>query len=110
MGPGTAALYALGFNPTELEKTYEVYNQIRTRQEDEKRTVQELGQTLAQAWEDGDDTLANRVFVRALEIGVDTSSVLRSAQARTERMTETQLEYTAGPEDEELAPYMFEGE
>lgn len=107
MGLGTALLYGAGFNPTELEKTYDVYNEIRDSQESERALVKEFGQTLAQAWENGDDRLANRVFTRAMAVGVDTSSVLRSAEARTKRGAETQLEFTASPEQEEQFGYMF---
>lgn len=108
LGPGSAALYALGFNPTELEKTYEVYEKVRTSQTKKKAMTQEFGKTLAQAWADGDTVLANRVFARAMAVGVDTSSVLRSAEARTERGEETQLEFAASPEDQAQYGFMFE--
>jgi hypothetical protein len=110
LGLGGSLLYGAGFNPTELEKTYEVYNEIRNDQRRQKEAVAELGQTLAQAWESGDDRLANRTFTRAMAIGVDTSSVLRSAQARQKRAMETQLEFTASDEDRSRYEFMFEDE
>lgn len=108
LGPGSSALYALGFNPTELEKTYAVYERVRGSQQRKKELTQEFGRTLAQAWEDGDTVLANRVFARAMAVGVDTSSVLRSARSRQERGEETQLEYTVTPEDQAAYGFMFE--
>lgn len=110
LGLGGALLYGAGFNPTELQKTYEVYNFIRDDQNAMKAATQELGQTLAQAWETGDDRLANRTFTRAMALGVDTSSVLRSAQARQKRAAETQLEFAASPEDRANFEFMFDDE
>jgi len=107
LGIGGAALYAAGFNPTELERTYEAYNLIRNDQVMERELVSEYGQTLAQAWESGDTRLANRVFTRAMATGVDVSSVLRSAESRRLRGMETQLEYTAKPEDEQRYNWAF---
>jgi hypothetical protein len=108
MGMGSLMLFRAGFNPTELEKTYDVYNEIRNDQRKQKVRTQEFGQTLAQAWEAGDTRLANEVFTRAMAVGVDTSSVLRSAQARQKRGMETQLEFTASPEDMEDYGFMFD--
>lgn len=110
LGLGGALLYSAGFNPTELEKTYEVYNAVRDDQEKKRALVKELGQTLAQAQEAGDDRLANRVFVRAMALGVDTSSVLRSAKARTKRGEETQLDFAADAQAEADFPFMFDGQ
>jgi hypothetical protein len=110
MGLGGALLYGLGFNPVDLEKTYEVYNEIRDDQQKEKDLVKEMGQTMAQAWADGDDRLANRVYARASGVGVDMSKVLRSAQSRTTRGEETQLEFTASDEDREKFAYAFPDE
>lgn len=107
MGLGGALLYGAGFNPRELEKTYEGYNLIRDSQEKKRAMVMEYGQTLAQAWENGDTRLANRVFVRAMATGIDTSAVLRSAKARTERGQVTQLEFAASPEDQARLPWLF---
>lgn len=98
LGVGDALMYSAGFNPRELEKTYEVYNLVKNEQRAKKALVQEYGQTLAQAWESGDQRLANRVFARAMATGVDMSSVLRSAKARQDRMGETQLEAAIDPE------------
>lgn len=108
LGLGSNALYALGFNPTELEKTYEVYGTIRGNQTKKKEMTQEFGKTLAQAWAEGDTVLANRVFARAMAVGVDTSSVLKSAKSRGERQQETQLEYTMTPEEQGRYSWMTE--
>lgn len=107
LGLGSALLYGAGFNPTELEKTYEVYNQIRDNQAAKKELVTSFGEALAQAWETGDDRLANRVYARAMSTGVDMSSVLRSAQARQRRGEETQLEFQSKPEDEDAYGFAF---
>jgi hypothetical protein len=108
LGPGSAALYALGFNPTELEKTYAVYDKVRSSQVRKRALTQEFGRSLAQAWEDGDQALANRVFARSMAVGIDTSSVLRSARARQDRAEETQLEYAISPEEQSDFAFMFE--
>ncbi len=107
MGLGTALLYGAGFNPTELDKTYEVYNEIRNNQSAKKELVTSMGEALATAWESGDDRLANRIYLRAQATGVDTSSVLRSAQARTKRGEDTQLEFQAKPEDRDDFGFAF---
>lgn len=106
VSPGTSALYAAGFNPMELEKTYEVYGEIRKDQNKKRELVSQYGQTLAQAWKNKDYDLANEVFARALATGTDTSSVLRSAQARTKRAGETQLEFIEA--DSTLDELVFE--
>lgn len=108
LGPGSAALYAMGFNPTELDKTYEVYEQVRGSSQKKKALTQEFGKTLAQAWADGDAVLANRVFARATAVGVDTSSVLRSAKAIGEKREVTQLEAAATPQDQIDYSFMFD--
>lgn len=108
LGLGSALLYGAGFNPTELEKTYEVYNAIRDNQAAKKELVTSYGEALATAWESGDDRLANRIYARAQATGVDMSSVLRSAQARTARGEETQLEFQAKPEDRDEFGFAFD--
>lgn len=109
LGPGSGVAYALGFNPTELEKTYEIYNKVRNNQNRKKAMTQEFGKTIAQAWEDGDTLLASRVFARAQAVGIDSSAVLRSAKARRDRGLQTQLDYAASPEDMEDYAFMFDG-
>lgn len=107
MGLGSALLYGAGFNPTELEKTYEVYNAIRDSQSKKKELVTSYGEALSQAWDEGNDMLANRIYARAQATGVDMSSVLRSAQARQKRLDETQLEFQSKPEDEDNYGFAF---
>lgn len=109
LGPGSGMAYALGFNPTELEKTYEIYNRVRNSQDKKKKMTQEFGKTIAQAWETGDTALAARVFTRAQAVGIDSSAVLRSAKARQNRAEETQLDFAASPEDEMDYAFMFDG-
>lgn len=106
LGLGGAAMYVAGFNPTELDKTYQVYSDIRNDQAAKKQMTQEMGSGLADAWQSGDDRMASRIYVRAMAIGVDMSSVLRSAQSRQLREQQTQLEYTASPQDK--LNYSFE--
>jgi hypothetical protein len=108
LGLGSALMYGAGFNPTELEKTYAVYNQLRNEQDAKREATSQLGASLAQAWAEGDDRLANRIFVRAMSLGLDTSSILRSAEARGERGEETQLEFMATPEQVERYGFQFE--
>jgi len=93
---GDALLYSAGFNPVDLDKAYTAYSEIRKDQEKQRAAVSELGRQLAEAWENGDNTIASRVFVSAMAQGLDTSSVLRSAKKRTERGEVTQLEFAIG--------------
>lgn len=93
---GSGALYAVGFNPVELDKTYAAYEAVRKDQRAKQLLTAEFGDQLAQAWESGDDVMATRIFTRALATGVDTSSILRSAKSRMERGEETQLGYALG--------------
>lgn len=109
LGPGSGMAYALGFNPTELEKTYEVYNRVRNNQNKKKAMTQEFGKTIAQAWDTGDTQLAARVFARSQAVGIDSSAILRSAKARQNRSEETQLDFAASPEDEMDYAFMFDG-
>lgn len=106
LGLGGAAMYTAGFNPTELDKAYQVYSEVREDQAAKKAMVQEFGEGLAQAWENKDDNLANRIYTRAMATGVDMSSVLRSAQSRQLRQQQTQLNYSASPQDKQ--DYSFE--
>jgi hypothetical protein len=108
LGLGSAAAYAMGISPTELQKTYEVYSQIKDKQDKQKELTQQLGKTMAQALQSGDDRLANRALVRAMALGIDTSSVLRSAASREERQGQTQLEAQASVEDQENYNFMFD--
>lgn len=108
MGLGGALAYAAGVSPTELQKTYEVYSQIKDKEADQKELTQQLGKTLAQAIENNDDRLANRVYIRSLALGLDVSSVLRSATSREARAGQTQLEAQASPQDQEDYGFMFQ--
>lgn len=93
---GDSLLYSMGFNPVELDKTYTAYSEIRKDQQKRKNLTSEYGRQLAEAWENGDNTAATRVFTSAMATGIDTSSVLRSAKARMERQETTTLEFTIG--------------
>lgn len=93
---GDALLYSAGFNPVDLDKTYTAYSEIRKSQQKRKDATSELGKQLAEAWDEGDNMGATRVFTRAMAMGLDTSSVLKSAKARQERSESTSLEFTVG--------------
>lgn len=103
VGLGDAFLYSAGFNPVELDKAYTAYTAIRKDQAAQRAMVSELGRQMAQAWEDGDDIGASRVFTSALAQGLDTASVLRSAKARQERGQTTQLDFAIGKDNAEAA-------
>jgi hypothetical protein len=108
VGVGDHILYAAGFNPTELDKTYQVFDEMKNDQDKKKAMTQQFGTTLAQAWASGDDRNATRVFTRAMAVGVDTSSVLRSAQSHTKRNGEKGLLYEATPEEQSKFSFMFD--
>lgn len=110
LSPGQALGYAAGFNPTELEKTYEVYSMVRDSQEKKKTLVTTLGRRMADALEAGDSVEAEAILKRATIIGVDTSSVLRSAKARQKIREGTMLTHAASDEDKQNFDFMFEEE
>lgn len=96
VSPGSALLYSMGFNPTELDKAYTAYSAVRKSQQKKKEMTTELGRQMAEAWEAGDNQAATTIFTRSMAMGIDTSSVLRSAKARMERGDTTQLEFSVG--------------
>ena len=99
IGLGDRVLYASGFSPVALEKTYYAYNEIKDDEAAQKATVKNLGESLSHALESGDGVAANRVYVRGMALGIDGSRILRSAQSRAKGDTETQLEHAVKPKD-----------
>lgn len=93
---GDSLLYGVGFNPVELDKTYAAYDSVRKNQQAKRDMTTEFGRQLAEAWENGDNMAATAIFTRAMATGVDTSSVLKSAKARTERQESTVLDFALG--------------
>jgi len=93
---GSSLLYAMGFNPVDLDKSYAAYEDVRKDQNRKRETVTEMGRQMAEAWEAGDNQAATTIFTRAMAMGIDTSSVLRSAKARAERSEVTQLDFAVG--------------
>lgn len=108
LSPGDSLAYAAGFNPTELERTYEVYSEVRGSQDKKKMLVSVLGRNLADALEAGDSVNAQRILSRATIIGVDTSSVLRSAKAREKVREGTMLDHAASDDDRQKYSWMFD--
>lgn len=107
LSPGARAAYAFGFNPVDLDKTYAVYSEIRDDQAAQKDAVSALGRALADAWNADDQDAADRINARAMALGLDYSSVLRSAKAFDKRSQVTQLESSTKPEDREAFSFMF---
>jgi hypothetical protein len=107
LGLGGALLYTAGLNPVELEKTYDVYNDIRDDQQKRKDQTTALGKAMAQALDAGDGAEANRILARTMAIGLDTSSVMRSATALQTRKQDTQLDETAKPQDRQDYSFAF---
>lgn len=104
---GDALAYTMGFNPTRLEKAYDVYAQIRDDQALAKQTVSQLGEAMAYAEENGDNDEMTRIYYRATLLGLDPASVMRSADSRKRRMDKSQLENSASPEDRANYSWMF---
>lgn len=90
--------YALGLTPTEVARTYEVGAALWDDMEKRKRTVQVLGQEWKEAQALGDYKAVFSVMRRAMEMGLDVSSVMRSANARMTREEEDMLEANFRPE------------
>lgn len=110
MGLAGAALYWAGFTPTALAKTYDVYNQIKDDQAKQKDLTKQMGQDLYEAVQNGDDRLANRIYTRAIAVGLDTGSLMRSVTAREGKQDKTQLEQVATPAEKEAYAFMFRDE
>lgn len=93
---GDSLLYSMGFNPVNLDKTYVAYNELRNKQNGMHDATQELGRQLGEAWTDGDNDLATRVYASGIAQGLDMGSVQRSAKAHVERGSSTQLQFAIG--------------
>jgi hypothetical protein len=85
VSPYDRLLYSLGFNPVVLDKGMAIADQLFQQREARRAAVQRLGEALKNAFEAGDNQMANTILRQAMVDGVDTSSVLRSAQARMEK-------------------------
>jgi hypothetical protein len=93
---GTAALYAAGFNPVLLDKTYAAYEEVRNDEQKRRDRIKAYGRGIAEAMDAGDEGRAGQLLARGMAEGLDISSISRSVTARTTRLEQTQLESQLG--------------
>ncbi len=93
---GTAALYAAGFNPVLLDKTYAAYEEVRNDEQKRRDRIKAYGRGIAEAMDAGDEGRAMQLLTRGMAEGLDVSSISRSVTARTTRLEQTQLESQLG--------------
>jgi hypothetical protein len=91
-------LYTLGFNPTILERQSFATRELYENREKMKAATRAFGDALSDAWRTGNTRGADNILQRAMIMGVDVSSVLRSATARQRGERETSAERLASPE------------
>lgn len=82
LGPIDQYLFQLGFNPVKLERAYAVADELWTDQTKMKKAVQTMGEALSHAYERNDQKEMQAIVGNALALGVDLSSVERSAMSR----------------------------
>ena len=93
---GTAALYAAGFNPVLLDKTYAAYEEVRGDEQKRRDRIKAYGRGIAEAMDAGDEGRATQLLTRGMAEGLDISSISRSVTARSTRLEQTQLESQLG--------------
>lgn len=101
------ALFALGLNPTEIDRTYAVADELWRDQEKMKLMVQTYGSAWAEAQLEGDGEAMEKIIRNAVAQGVDISSVIRSAHARLRKSREPQLDRQF--EIRKVAPFVESG-
>jgi len=75
-------LFGAGFNPVKLEKAYAVADELWRDQAKMRKAVQTMGEAMSHAYARGDQKEINQIVQNALALGVDLSSVERSALSR----------------------------
>jgi hypothetical protein len=92
-------LYAFGFNPLQLEKTYAVASEAQASNDSRKAAVTKNGQLLADAMLNGDGEKASSILRLAAVQGLDISSVMRSARARMAGLNESMTDRKISKKD-----------
>ena len=92
LSPSEQLLYTLGFNPHKLELAYRVNDRLWRSAEERKALVSAMGQSLAAAQEARDFREMGRLKTRALYLGVDMDSVMRSTAAYGQKYREDMIE------------------
>ena len=81
MDPLARWLYTFGFTPTDVEKTYDISEQLFQSQKKMREAVTAFGKAWARMETEGDGRGLQELFVRATAQGVSMDSVWRSARA-----------------------------
>ena len=84
---------SLGLTPLKIAKAYEASEELWSNREALKAQVQSLGEAYAQAHLAQDQARMTFVLTRAMETGLDLSSVMKSAVARLHREQLPSLPY-----------------
>lgn len=98
VGPVDRFLYTIGFNPTQVEKAYAVADEIWKDQAAMKKRVSAFGEEIAQAYAANDFAAVEEIAQRAIMMGIDLSSIERSAMARLSKAEEDVVTRNADPE------------
>lgn len=91
VAPSDRVMHMLGFNMTGIEQYQVAGKELWKKQEARKAAIQGLGQTFAQAQLAGDQEEMTSVIERSIAMGLEVSSVLKSAQTVFRRETEGDL-------------------
>lgn len=92
-------IYAMGLNPTQVDRTYAVADELYNDQEKRRTLVQASGIALKEAIEERNSMEQWRIIQSAIRNGLDVSSVVRSASGRLEAGHQRMLERTFKPEN-----------
>lgn len=104
---GESLLYQLGFAPTTVEIQWNVGRELWAKQAALRQAVQIYGERYAEAMAARDRAEATQLLRRAMIQGISVDSILRSAQSRAQKASETVIERQFSPQ--ETAPYRRAG-
>lgn len=92
LSPMNKLLYVSGFQPSEIERGFAVFEEMLGDKNSQQKTIRSHGQAMAEALKAGDSEAIDRIVTRAIAEGVDLSSVMRSANARLDKDSKGLLE------------------
>jgi len=86
------ALSTLGFTPIDVEKAFQIGNDLYADAETTQAANQKMSRALAEAWSENDSRLALSVLRQALSMGLDIDSVARGASVRLAKGFDNNIE------------------
>lgn len=97
--PVHRALYALGFNPVELDRAQAVSQELYTSQEKMKSQVTKLGKAWGDAQQNKDNAQMAQIMRQAVTWGVDVSAVISSGLTTLDKQTKDVIDRRIKPQD-----------